>query len=67
VLAIVAPDASRHSREKVLPLLMAKHVPLIEGPSAIALGTAVGREAAAAVGVIDRDLANGITEIAERS
>jgi ribosomal protein L7Ae-like RNA K-turn-binding protein len=67
VLAIVAPDASRHSREKVLPLLVAKRVQVIEGPSAAALGAAVGRDAAAAVGVIDRDLAKGISGIAERS
>jgi ribosomal protein L7Ae-like RNA K-turn-binding protein len=60
VLAIVAPDASRHSREKVLPLLRAKRVPVIEGPSSAALGAAVGREAAAAVGVVDRELANGM-------
>jgi ribosomal protein L7Ae-like RNA K-turn-binding protein len=66
VLAIVAPDASRHSREKVLPLLAAKRVQVIEGPSAAALGAAVGRDAAAAVGVIDRDLAKGISGIAER-
>jgi ribosomal protein L7Ae-like RNA K-turn-binding protein len=64
VLAVVAPDASRHSREKVLPLLAAKHVQVIEGPSAATLGAAVGREAVAAVGVIDRDLANGIGGIA---
>ena len=64
VLAVVAPDASRHSREKVLPLLAAKHVHVIEGPSAAVLGAAVGREAVAAVGVIDRDLANGIGGIA---
>jgi len=67
VLAIVAPDASRHSREKVLPLLAAKGVRVIEGPSAAALGAAAGRETTAAVGVIDRDLANGIAGIAERS
>ncbi|MBA2685981.1 MAG: ribosomal L7Ae/L30e/S12e/Gadd45 family protein [Gemmatimonadaceae bacterium] len=66
VLAIVAPDASRHSREKVLPLLAAKGVQVIEGPSAAALGAAAGRETTAAVGVIDRDLAKGISGIAER-
>jgi ribosomal protein L7Ae-like RNA K-turn-binding protein len=44
----------------VLPLLHAKKVPVIEGPSSAALGAAVGREAAAAVGVVDRELANGI-------
>jgi ribosomal protein L7Ae-like RNA K-turn-binding protein len=62
MLAIVAPDASRHSREKVLPLLAAKRVPVIEGPTSAALGAAVGREAAAAVGVVDPDLARGIVE-----
>ena len=67
VLAIVAPDASRHSREKVLPLLIAKHVRVIEGPSASRLGVAVGRDAAAAIGVIDRDLAKGNEGIAERA
>jgi ribosomal protein L7Ae-like RNA K-turn-binding protein len=66
VLAIVAPDASRHSREKVLPLLAAKGVQVIEGPSAAALGAAAGRETTAAVGVIDRDLAKGMSGIAER-
>ncbi|HXT47368.1 MAG TPA: ribosomal L7Ae/L30e/S12e/Gadd45 family protein [Gemmatimonadaceae bacterium] len=60
VLAIVAPDASHHSREKVLPLLHARRVPVIEGPTSAALGAAVGRETAAAVGVVDRELANGI-------
>lgn len=65
VLAIVAPDASRHSRDKVLPLLAAKGVQVIEGPTAAALGAAAGRESTAAVGVIDRDLAKGISEIAE--
>ena len=67
VLAIVAPDASRHSRDKVLPLLAAKGVQVIEGPSAAALGAAAGRESTAAVGVIDRDLARGISEVAARS
>jgi ribosomal protein L7Ae-like RNA K-turn-binding protein len=66
-LAIVAPDASRHSREKVLPLLAAKGVQVIEGPSAAVLGAAADRETTAVVGVIDRNLAKGISEIAERS
>ena len=63
-LAVVAPDASRHSLDKVVPLLRAKHVPVIEGPSASALGAALGREATAAVGIVDRELAKGIREIA---
>ncbi len=65
-LAVVAPDASRHSLDKVLPLLRAKRVYVVEGPSAGALGAAVGRESTAAVGVVDRDLARGIRKIAEQ-
>lgn len=60
VLAVVAPDASRHSLDKVLPLLAAKRVTVIEGPGAEALGHAVGRETTAAVGVVDENLARGI-------
>jgi ribosomal protein L7Ae-like RNA K-turn-binding protein len=64
VLAVVAPDASRNSLEKVLPLLRAKRVQVVNGPSASVLGAAIGRDATAAVGIIDRDLANGIRAIA---
>ncbi|MDF1502509.1 ribosomal L7Ae/L30e/S12e/Gadd45 family protein [Roseisolibacter sp. H3M3-2] len=60
VLAVVAPDASRHSLEKVRPLLRARGVPVVDGPGASALGHAVGREATAVVGVLDPNLANGI-------
>ncbi len=64
-LAIVAPDASRNSLGKVVPLLKAKRVQIIEGPSAVQLGAAVGREATAAVGIVDRNLARGIRALAE--
>jgi len=60
VLAVVAPDASRHSQEKVRPLLRARGIPVIEGPGATELGHAVGREATAVVGVTDPNLAQGI-------
>lgn len=66
-LAIVAPDASRHSLEKVVPLLTARHVRLVQGPSASELGAAVGRESTAAVGVVDRQLAKGIRALLESS
>ena len=59
-LAIVAPDASRHSRGKVLPLLKARRVRVIEGPTAAALGAAAGRDAAAAIGILDFALARGV-------
>ena len=64
VLAVVAPDASRHSLEKVLPLLAARRVPVVQGPSAEELGRAVGKETTAAIGVTDRNLARGIQEAA---
>lgn len=62
-LAIVAPDASRHSLDKVLPLLKARRVQVVHGPMAAALGAAVGRESAAAVGVLDRALAAGMRRL----
>jgi ribosomal protein L7Ae-like RNA K-turn-binding protein len=63
VLAVVAPDASRHSLEKVRPLLAAKRIPVVEGPGSTLLGHAVGREATAVVGVVDRNLARGIQQM----
>lgn len=60
LFAVVAPDASRHSREKLLPLLAARRVAFVEGPSATELGHAVGRETTAAVGIVDEGLAHGI-------
>ena len=64
-LAVIAPDASRHSLNKVMPLLNAKRIRLVQGPLAAVLGAAVGRESTAAVGIVDRDLADGILAIAE--
>ncbi len=60
ILAVVAPDASRHSQDKVRPLLTARGIPMVEGPGATTLGHAVGREATATVGIVDRNLAQGI-------
>jgi ribosomal protein L7Ae-like RNA K-turn-binding protein len=65
--AIVAPDASRHSLDKVLPLLTARRVRWVAAPSASALGAAVGRETTAAVGIVDRQLANGIRALVDAS
>lgn len=61
-LAIVATDASRHSRDKVIPLLRAKQVTVLEWPSAAELGGVVGRAATAAVGIVDDALARGIRD-----
>src|SRR3712207_4007839 len=64
-LAVVAPDASENSLDKIVPLLRARHVRIIEGPSAAELGAAVGKEATAVVGVTDGQLARGIRDIVE--
>ena len=67
MLAVIAPDASANSREKVVPLLRARRVMFVEGPTAAELGAAVGREQTAAVGVVDPQLARGIRELVDSS
>src|SRR6058998_116212 len=62
-LAVVATDASQHSLSKVVPLLVARRVRVVHAPSAFDLGRAVGREQTAAVGIVDRQLAQGIREM----
>jgi ribosomal protein L7Ae-like RNA K-turn-binding protein len=62
-LAVVAADASKNSQEKLLPLLNARRINLIEVPSAAELGATVGRDQTAAVGVLDPQLANGIVAL----
>jgi ribosomal protein L7Ae-like RNA K-turn-binding protein len=64
-LAVVAPDASENSLDKVVPLLRARHVRIIEGPSSAELGAAVGRDATTVIGVTDGQLARGIRDIVE--
>ncbi len=59
-LAVVALDVSRHSIDKVMPVLRARNVEVIEWPSAAELGGAVGRDTTAAVGIVDQALARGI-------
>jgi ribosomal protein L7Ae-like RNA K-turn-binding protein len=64
-LAIVARDASKNSLDKVVPLLNAKHVMILDGISAASLGAAVGRDATAVIGIIDAQLAKGIRGIVD--
>lgn len=64
-LAVVARDASKHSLSKVVPLLAARRVRVLSAPHAGELGKAVGREQTAVVGVVDRQLAQGIRELTE--
>ena len=59
-LAIAAPDASINSLNKVLPLLRARGILVLAGPSAVELGSAVGRDSTAVIGIVDRGLAKGI-------
>ncbi len=65
VLAIVAPDVSRHSLDKIVPLLEARGIMTVKGPGAARLGAAVGKETTAVVGIVDQDLARGIREVVE--
>jgi len=59
-LAIAAPDASINSLNKVLPLLLARGITVLAGPSAVELGSAAGRDSTAVIGIVDRGLARGI-------
>ena len=60
LLAIAAPDASINSLDKVLPLLRARGISVLAGPSAVELGDAAGRENVTVVGIVDKGLAKGI-------
>ncbi len=60
VLAIAACDASANSMNKAIPLLKARGISVLSGPEGKSLGTAVGRETTAIVGIVDRGLAGGI-------
>ncbi len=64
-LAIVARDASKNSLDKVVPLLEAKKVRIVDGIGAAALGAAVGRDATAVIGIVDVQLAKGIRGIVD--
>ena len=66
-LAVVAPDVSKHSLDKVVPLLRARQVMIVDGPTAQVLGGAVGRETTAVVGVVNWQLARGIRALLEAS
>jgi len=66
-LALVAPDASPNSLKKLLPLLGATKVRVIQGPGAAALGAAAGRESTAAIGIVDRALAMGLWKLVEET
>jgi ribosomal protein L7Ae-like RNA K-turn-binding protein len=62
-MVFVAPDASPNSRKKVLPLLEASGVFVVQGPGAEALGSVAGRETTAAIGILDHALARGLRKL----
>ena len=64
-MAIAASDASGNSMDKVAPLLKARRIAMVIGPSAAELGAAVGREKTAMVGIVDSRLAAGIRALGE--
>ena len=64
-LAIVARDASKNSLDKIVPLLEAKQVRIIDGIGAADLGAAVGRDATAVIGIVDAQLAKGIRGVVD--
>jgi len=66
-LALVAGDASKNSMDKVVPLLTARGVAMIEGLTSADLATVCGRESVSAIGVLDSGLASGIKAAAPDS
>lgn len=63
-LALIASDASRNSMDKVVPLLTARRVDMIQGFKSEELGASCGRESVSVLGVLDAGLARGIRSAA---
>ena len=59
-LVVVPQDMSDRTRDKVVRLAAASGTPMMEAPSARALGAMVGHDEVQAVGVRDPALARGI-------
>ncbi len=63
-VAVVAADASPNSRQKIDGLLAGRAVPTLYVDTSDMLGQSVGRDATTVIGVVDRNLADGILAIA---
>jgi ribosomal protein L7Ae-like RNA K-turn-binding protein len=61
---VLASDASPRALEKVGRLAKATGIPVVAGPLADVIGQRLGRPPVMAVGVRDRDLADGIVRSA---
>ncbi len=66
-LALVASDASRNSMDKVVPLLTARSVAILQGFNSEELAASCGRESVSVLGVLDAGLARGIRDAAPES
>lgn len=66
-LVVMASDASENSRDKLVPLLQARRITLLIGPDTVSLGGAVGKSAVAAIGILDRNLAEGVERALSQS
>ena len=64
-LVIVAVDAAGNARSKMLPLLAATGVPVVEAFDRSGLGAAVGKAALSAVGLTDASFAGRIRTLLE--
>lgn len=64
-LGLIALDASANSRKKIVPLLVARGVKVMEVPSAARLGAVAGRGSTTAIGILDARLARGMREAVE--
>ncbi|HYU08431.1 MAG TPA: ribosomal L7Ae/L30e/S12e/Gadd45 family protein [Gemmatimonadales bacterium] len=60
VCVVLAADAGQRTMEKVTRLAEARRIPVIRGPGATELGTALGKPPVQAVGVSDAALARGL-------
>jgi ribosomal protein L7Ae-like RNA K-turn-binding protein len=57
---VIAQDVAQRTMDKVVRLAEAKKVPILRGPAALELGTALGKPPVQAVGVTDAALARGV-------
>ena len=64
---VMAADASKRARQKVVQPAQRAGVPVVTGPDAETLGARLGRPPVMVVGVRDRSLAAGIIAAAARA
>lgn len=61
--AVVAADASENSRNKLVPLLDARHIPYAVVGERETLGAAIGKAPVSALGITDRKFASRVREM----